>query len=605
MSDRNPSDQDIGLLYEHWERMFAPFVAKCRDVDLFVTDQFPVWKKDVNEIRFAYHNGQAKALVDHATNAQAAYAPRVHRQPVGEGTAHKDAADKAENFGRALLMSAAARGTTPLFKAGYGNLFTYGRTVSYVGAKIFQEPEPTRADGESSDELTERHERWERAQYHWNPIDLRTLHPARVLMDPTEKAPPVAMHRYKAYGYALRDLTLTKEVDAKETGRKVKRFRVAKGEDYRLHNVVIYWSDLWHKLLVEEEVVIAEPNTWGFQPLTQCFSGKGRELTDDEGFAPEHLAMGFIETLTDLLLMEAQQMNARHYMLMRQAHSTLWTSNAVDPFQVAQQMNTGILTGVEDGKTVGYLAQPNVPEALFRDTAQIEKFKQDASFSGLTYGVKPTGVDTVGQTAMLSDTADNAFNDVRAQMKDATGILMSRVYQLVDILDQPIIISGRRVVKADLGHDYNAEVDFELVDPQLLLQEKQAALQEYESGLIDMATYHRIARYEDSSKIRMGLIDDATDKDPRVIAEVSAQAFERKGFREIGDQVRAEEAAQRLLPAPSDGGNLVERVASVEPNPGAGPAAQAGNPAVAARQMQDLRKPLTARTGKPRPRMGR
>jgi len=204
-------------------------------------------------------------------------------------------------------------------------------------------------------------------------------------------------------------------------------------------------------------------------------------------------------------------------------------------------------------------------------------------------------VVTVGQESILQSRIGNNFADARQQVEDLATHASQGYLQLIETLtfgghisDDGIRFGQHRIRSAQINGDYNALVTFELVDPVLLLQEKQLALSEVQAGLMSRDRYWTISRLENRTEERDNLLEDEIDRDPRVHSILVEKVLREKGLHEFAEEerVRREEGGTANGTQP----DLIDSLANVgEDIAGNQPAGGLGSAARAARQ---LRQPI-------------
>jgi len=245
-------------------------------------------------------------------------------------------------------------------------------------------------------------------------------------------------------------------------------------------------------------------------------------------------------------------------------------------------------------------------------------------------GMRQPGVVTVGQESILQSRIGNNFADARQQVEDLATHASQGYLQLIETLtfgghisDDGIRFGQHRIRSAQINGDYNALVTFELVDPVLLLQEKQLALSEVQAGLMSRDRYWTISRLENRTEERDkglmsrdrywtisrlenrteerdNLLEDEIDKDPRVHSILVEKVLREKGLHEFAEEerVRREEGGTANGTQPGRRGppingtqpDIIDPLANVgEDMAGNQPAGGLGSAARAARQ---LRQPI-------------
>ena len=606
-SDLNPTEEEFGQLFTHFQGVWSPIKRTWDIVDSYVDQTKEIWETTAKRARrTSYKSPRASNIIHHAVNAQTAYAPRVHREPLGRGAQQRLDADELEEGLVAALIAVGRKNPIIPWKQAYRYLFQYDYTPIRIGADIvrWEDIEPEKGNFSDDREFELRHRQWERARLHHNPLTLDVPHPTRVLMDPNEKNPPFAIQTHTMEAHKVQELIVSREGrDGVNFGnRNGMSFPNINGNPYETLEIQEFWSEKWHKFFHNGGLVFEEPNTWGFNPIFHAFGGHGAEGGGVNGLNPESLARPLLAPTLDILLLQEQQMNARHETLMRAAYAIMRT--AKDATQLAESLaEEGIAEDIQEGE-VGYIPFPNLPPWLFQEAQENERDIQEATFASGVFGVKQPGVVTVGQESILQERADNTFNDTRAQVEDLATHAVQGYLKLIDVLTfgghispDGVRFAQQRIKSSQIDGDYNATVSFELVDPVLLLQERQMALSEVQAGLMSRRRFWRVARVENITEEEQNLLEDEIDKDPRVHSILVEKILREKGLADFADEerVRRETVDQPQEQPQEQPVDLMDQLANVGQDiAGNQPAGGLGAAARAARQ---VRQPIGGREG--------
>ena len=597
-SDLNPTEEEFGQLLSHFQGVWSPVKRTWEIVDSYVEQTKSVWETNAKRARrTSYKSPRAANIIRHFVNSQAAYAPRVHREPLGRGAAQRAEADELEEGLIAALIDVGRKNPLLPWKSVFRSLAQYDYSVIRVGADIvhWEDIEPGKKDFSDDSEFDLRHRQWERSRLHHNPLTLDVPHPTRVLMDPNEKNPPFAIHTHTMEAHKVRELVISREGrDGVSFGnRNGPSFPTLNGSPYETMEIQEFWSEKWHKFFHNGGLVFEEPNTWGFNPYFHAFGGQGAEGEGVNGLNPEHLARPMLMPVTDILLIQMQQMNARHQVIMDDSYTPMRTSG--DATQLAEALNEEGIVEDTDRDDVGFIETRKISPWLFQEEEGIERDIQEATQSTSAVGMRQPGVVTVGQESILQSRIGNNFADARQQVEDLATHASQGYLQLIETLtfgghisDDGIRFGQHRIRSSQINGDYNTLVTFELVDPVLLLQEKQLALSEVQAGLMSRDRYWTISRLENRTEERDNLLEDEIDKDPRVHSILVEKVLREKGLHEFAEEerVRREEGGTANGTQP----DLIDSLANVgEDVAGNQPAGGLGSAARAARQ---LRQPI-------------
>ena len=595
-SELNPSVSDFLAMKKHLEGQWSHIQDTWKKVDSFVDGSYQVWTSDQMRARRTNHKSpRAANIIRHAVNAQTAYSPRVHREPLGTGQDEREAADALEEGLVAALIAVGRKNPTVPWKQAYRYLFQYDYCAVRVGADLrdWDALEPQKTDFRDTKLFELRRRQWEREKLHHNPLTLDVPHPSRVLMDPSEKNPNTAIITFTMEAQRVRDLVINKL-----NKRRAGKVFPTPSNPHEQVEIDEFWSTEWHKVFHGGDLLYEEQNTWGFTPLFHAFGGHGAEGPGREGMKPDFLARPLLKPTLDLLLLETQQMNARHEVLIRAAYALLRSSR--DATQLAEAMaEESIVEDVEEGD-VGFIPYPQLPGWLFQEAQQNERDIQEATYPSGVFGVKQPGVVTVGQEAILQERADNTFNDTRAQVEDLATHAAQGYLRLIDVLTfgghiEPngVRFGKHRIKSSQIDGDYNATVSFELVDPVLLLQERQQALAEVQQNLMSRRRYWQIARVENASEEQENLLEDEINKDPRVHAILVERIMRAMGLEELADEMAKRREMGEFDAVPTDERGNRDLIADLARMDGNGVGVQRpGSPGEAAAAVRQLRQPI-------------
>ena len=548
-------------------------------IDSFYHQTNKLWPDGVQ--RPSLHTARATSIIDHAVDNFLSGEPRVHRNPAGVGRIHKERADMIEPWLQRMLISTGMLEPIPTWKQVAKNMAMYGYAI-VEGPVLSMEDmpeEPEKEKGESKADFNSRMSLFKNEKKTWMPFRVRAPHPARVLLDPSEKQPREAIKRVRRYAIQLEEITEKK--DAKLHG--VTLFD-AKNEPYRLVDCLEYWSKDIHALVAEGKLLFSEVNTWGYVPFVQAFAGWGQESTDDSAPRPEKMAKGLLTALLDDLKAQSQAFTGRQHALL-EATFEKWGTNQ-DAADIANQLkNSDIVDGIEQNE-LWKIHGTQLQSWLFESDANIDRDIEMGSFSRSLAGGRETGVSTVGQQAILSTAASKRFVTPSRQIEQMATITASRMLRLMDVLDEPIQVGEFKIGPKEIDHDYGVEIRFELVDPVLQLEQRQLGMAEVNAGLKSKETYWAAdAKLEDVEGEKMRMLAEMVESSPEVVAIMAQEVARRNGLLDLLQSLTASENNQ------GGGGNSGLVGANGNPLNGGDQ-----TPGAAAAQ---LRQPLTGDATKP------
>ena len=483
----------------------------------------------------------------------------------------------------------------------------YGYTViedsiDGLSLSIAESDKPKKKTGEGNDDFKQRVRLWEHKKKSAMPFRIRAPHPATVLMDPTSKEPSVAIKIGQWTSQQLVDITKLK----KEQGRGDVELFEPMTNPFQLITAYEFWTEDWHALLTEGikrsggflgfgrnaatsgQLLIVDPNTWGFVPFSHAFSGWGQEPSDRSAMNPKYLAVGMIQHAMDDLRMDAQAIAGRHNALLDATFQKTGTTEEAS--ELEEQMATSDTLSLPNGESsVWMLKAPNLPRWLETLEHSIDKDLEEGTFTRSLGGIRDVGVSTVGQQAILNTAGHRKFVPINTQMQGLGTKSFEHILQWIDVLDLNLTIEGHNIKRSMIGGDYTGRVTFQVADPVLQLQERQQALREWQSGAMALETFWSVSGREDSAGERNRLAEDQVYAHPKVNEMIVEAAAERLGLlRAFRDNVQT----------PGPGADVVEGAQSTILGPDGRPletTLQGGN----GQTGEQLRQPITGQVARP------
>ena len=588
MWDDKPTVDSIMAVENHFRSMWSETHAKWRQVDTYYWNTFGLWPEGVN--RPISRPATPRSLIDHAVDVMMTFEPTVSRYSHGDYSEQENT-DNLELYLRSAITEAAALEVVPPFKTAGKYLLLYGCGV-LEGPLLDYSNHPEEPDEDSSDYSKERRQ-YRRLRRAWMPFRIRAPHPGTVLLDPTDCNSPFAVKRYWKYAGELYRLVQSK---GRRTFNKP-------SDPYARVECIEYWTKHWHAVIAETRLLYIEENTWGFVPFSYGFSGFGSEIMSQEHMNPSYQAVGLIDPVMDSLRRNAQEVAAKHNMLVNSAFPPLATrDNAAD---IVQQLARGeVLEGINQSD-VWWMQFPDAPQWFFQAGAETLRDIQQGTYSPSLGGFREQGVRTVGQQAILSTAATRKFRSPGYQLDRMATQVAANMLRLIEILDESLTSGGITVKGSDVDGEYdNIQVRFELIDPVLQLQQRQVALQERDRGLISDETYRaNFARIEDEAGERRRILKEKVLQSPLIQQFLAEQVMREEKLDQVIDRMeqeaQQEQENQAMMGAQqgAPGGEFGDMAA-----PGGFPTANPpmpGSPAEAASTLRGIRMPLTPNTPKP------
>ena len=553
--DDKPTVESIHQITRYLQDLWSRTHNKWREVDSYYQQEFKLWPEGMSRPEWL-KPARSRSIVDHAVDHQLAYEPIVHSFPVGQTEASERRADEVEPAMKAILDEASLFEPSMTWKAIGKHLLLYGYAVIEDGLDSScmneRREKPRKGRNEPQDEFDRRVRIHQNAVKSMMPFRTRAPHPSRVLLDPMEKEPRMAVkHAYR------RSIALEEITSARMTGSRAKRGEVHpwKVTDNPFEMVMVdeFWSECWHAMVANDELLFVEKNTWGFIPYSHAFSGYGQEITSIEEYDPSYLAVGILEPVMPALKAQAQAVAGRHNALMEATFNP--TGTVMDASELEEQLSRGDVIEMGNKSDVWKMEIPQLPRWMFASEEWLDRDIELGTFSRALAGVREQGVSTVGQQAILTTAAGRKFVSPTKQLEHLATKSAEHILQWVDVLELDLRIRGRRLNRQMLESDYSCSVSFELIDPVLQLQFRELGMREVQQGLKSKETYWSAdARIEDSTGEQKRLLEDMIREDPRVQELMAKEVAREAGLQDLLDQEEERAKAQQM--AAMDGGAM-------------------------------------------------
>ena len=155
-----------------------------------------------------------------------------------------------------------------------------------------------------------------------------------------------------------------------------------------------YWTDCWHALVADSELLFVEKNTWGFVPFSHAFAGFGQQVTAIEEDDPSYLAVGILEPVMASLRAQAQAVAGRHNALLDATFNPLGTT--MDAAELQEQLARGDIIEMGNRGDAWRMEIPQLPRWLFASEEWLDRDIEQGTFARALAGVREQGVSTVG-----------------------------------------------------------------------------------------------------------------------------------------------------------------------------------------------------------------
>jgi hypothetical protein len=558
-----------------------------QDIDPWVWGTPQIW--GAGSQRSTYVPSTARSVIEHASDTQLVWEPRLYRRPVTKGREAERAADRVENGLHAVMLDAMLHEPTMAFKEAGKFLGAYGYAVIEGPLMDFEDrlEKPVKKRGMSDQEFSWMEIDYKNAQKSWNPIRIRAPHPTQVLLDPSERQPADGIRHDKRYAAKLRKLVASARERERKPDFLISDADFAKlispdSNPQELVEVTEYWSRTEHQVVYRNEMILSEKNRWGFMPYNHCFAGFGMRKSYDEVNDPYWLAQGLIDPIMSGLKTQAQAMSAKQNALIERSYLRIMTSGDGSELAVQLAQEDAIIEG--DDREISFLRYPDLERALFQIGNEIDGDIELGTFSRSVAGHRQQGVSTVGQQAILSTAATRKFASTNKQLNMMATVVAQNILRLVDRYGEAIQIGAVTLDPKDIHNDYSVIAEFQTLDPILQLQQREVGMREVGMGLKSHESYRENdLRVADESLEFKRLTKEQVRQTPEYQQALAREVAKEDGMLEMLESLR--EGAEQP-PGPGGGGG----------SPGAMPqiSAQAGGGATRA-----LGKALTPDTLNP------
>ena len=564
--DDEPDANVIDSYRSHLKEVWAAAHRKWEQYDSYYFRTYSIWDGEESHTRPGWLKpARPTSLVDNAVDHQLASEPTPHRHPARQTEESRTNADRVEEALKAILDEASLLEPALTWKQEGKNLVHLGYSIHELGldSTVLQRraDEPTREPGTPDDE-------WAAAQrlhQHYRktamPFRTRSPHPARILLDPWEKRPRIAIRHARRFSQDLHELTMAR----KSRGRPVDIWEVRNNRPFEMILVDEYWTECWHAMMVSGHVastgreyhstkrlLFTEKNTWGFVPYAHAYAGFGQEPTNSDRIDPANLAVGILDSVLSDIRAQAQAVSGRHNALMDASFNPIGTSMGAE--ELRDQLDQGDIIEMANRGDVWRMEIPQLPRWMFQTEEWLSRDIEEGTFSRALAGVREQGVSTVGQQAILSTAAGRKFVAVARQLEHLASVAGSQILQLIDLLDLDLSVRGKAIRPSYIESDYSVYVSFDLVDPVLQLQQRQLGMQEVAAGLKSAETYWSSdAKLEDASGERKRLLMDWVRKNPLVHQAMAMEVAREEGIESLVERAIAMSQGGQ----PDAGGQLV------------------------------------------------
>lgn len=570
-----PDDAYVRNLRLHLQGVWSAAHANWRsNIDPWYWRTVKIWPEGTD--RPEYIPSTARRLVDVAADTQLAFDPKFHRPVIGANRSQevKMAGDRVEAALGAVVMDAMLEETTLAFKSDAKYLCAYGYGVLEGPTLDLADKPKQPVKGEFDKKETDKEFGWreidfKNTQRQWNPIRIRSYHPARTLLDPTVKKPLEGVRFDRRYVDKL--VAMVEQAQERGADENKPDFVIPKGKfPFPITNpklaveVSEYYSAEWHALMAGDTMLLIERNVYGFTPWNHNFTGFGQEITSSQAgiessgagggtFSandPFYLAQGLLDGVIPGLLMEAQTASAKHNAIIERGFLQRWVSQSTDPAEVKEQIDGGGIVQVDKDET-GFIEYPEFGRSLFQIGDDAAKDIESGTYPRDISGQRQQGVTTVGQQALLLTGGNKKFTSLSKNLDLTATTIGMNILKLVDRLERPIHVGGLVLDPADIKHDYSITAEFQTFDAVLQLQEREMGMREVGMGIKSKQTYRETdLRIQNESEEFMRLVEEKVLEMPEVASLLAREVAKEKGLLDAIENIAPTET-------PSNGATVV------------------------------------------------
>ena len=546
--------------HAHWSTIIDPWLWGTAEI----------WSS--GSARSQYVPSTARNIIEHASDTQLVWEPKLHRKPTTTGRSAEKDADAIESGLFAVFLDSMLREPTLAFKDAGKFMGSYGYAVIEGPLIDFEDrpDKPTKTRGMSEEDF-----KWKEIDYKnsvntWNPIRIRAPHPSQILLDPNERQPKSAIKHGNRY---IKDILAM--VDGVRKRDRKAEFIISEADMKRLIPdgmnpfLLGYVTELWeqdeHHLVYLNQSLIVEKNRWGFVPYNHAFAGFGLRRSSDVNNDPFWLAQGLLDPVLSGLKTQAQAMSAKQNALIERSYLRMRTQGDASELSAQLAQEDAIIEGSDE---IDFIRYPDLERALFQIGNEIDQDIEMGTFSRAVAGHRQQGVSTVGQQAILSTAATRRFANTNKQLNMMATVVAQNILRLVDRYGESIKVGNEVLDPKTINHDYNIVAEFQTLDPILQLQEREVGMREVQMELKSRESYRENdLRVANESLEFKRLTKEKVRATPVYIEALSREVAKEDGMLDMIEGIKGEQEPGAGGP-PMPGG----------PPPGAPPPGMGGGP---------------------------
>lgn len=544
--EEKPTTEHIKQQVKYLEDVWRDTHQLWEMCDAYYDRTFEIW--DPKSKRPRIHPATPRSLIDTAVAQMMGHEPTFERFP--RDLSRKDDADTGEKALAAIFRQKELLETDAPTETLKKHMMLYGYAIleddiDSTDLNFHEQSAPVQENGEDNETFQRRKAFYEHRKKSLMPFRSRAPHPADVLIDPSHKNPRIAIKTAKWYAGDLYELSKKKDESAKRgfLGRIANVFK-ADDNPFRLVKAFDYWTESWHALLAEnDEMILIEPNTWGFVKFSHGFAGFGHMPTNADDRNVKYLAVGMLNPIFDALKVDAQLASGRANAAMEAMFVKRGTTE--EPEDVANQEATSDILHLNNKGSLWMLEQPNLPPWLRGVGAENDDDIARATFPPSLGGIRDEGVNTVGQAAINHTSGQRKFIAPTKQIDQMVTKSAEHILQWIDILDLDLTIEGNHINRSIIDGDYSVKAQLKVIDPVLQLQERRQALTEYQAGVMDLQTFWAVSGRSDATGSRKKQWEDMVYAHPVIQEQFVKQIAKQLGL----EKLMSEEPDQHAAPA--------------------------------------------------------
>ena len=461
-----------GLL-KQWEK----FREQYKEIEALLNGDYLIRtiRKDKKSFKLGIAATKMQAMVDSMITNK----PKVTREPIAEGIAHKDLANKGEKWGEAVLEEiAVAKQMVPPFKSAGRYLgMGYAILVTRLDDSVYGKKPEGKA----------KREKWEKEKPFKFPFVIEAPNPCRILLPPMEREPSMAIESQTLKVF---------EVQSRYPG-----LELGSSKMYDQVEIVHFWTPEWHVVCKGTEIFVL-PNVYGFVSYTHAFAGYGWEHAptysvgegsqSDLGPHPEDLARSLLWSAKDSIIATVEITNAMHEYAMRGIFYTLLTPG--DNEGIARQLaeaDIGAIVSTEgvDPTKIIPLSTPDLPPYIFNVDSLFKQEIEMDTFPAVVQGEIAPNVTTATQTAVSLSAARMKFELPIQQLNYMASMSLGYCARMLTAIGETMRIGGVTINGDTFEGNYRFKVDFMSKDPGERLRASADGREEVKLGGKSLETH--------------------------------------------------------------------------------------------------------------------